>query len=135
MPRPRARSIFTPPFHDEVDWKSMTKADAIREASKLLGGERSAIKVVRFLEHHDVTVASPQAVKVLGDMYKKRDNTPDASNLVQAVIAVQRYIAAHGGIKAVAKRLEDAESLLAFAETVGGLDVFHTVIQQLQATG
>jgi hypothetical protein len=35
----------------------MTKADAIRHASKILGGERSALKGVRFLGERGVKVA------------------------------------------------------------------------------
>jgi len=135
MPRQRFRSIDTPPFQDEPNWKSMTKADAIREASQLLG-EKSPIKVVRFLEQHDIKVASPQAVKVLGDMYRNVEPAPSPENLissVQAVIAVQKYAAEHGGIKALAKKLGEANSLIALADSIGGFEVLQAIVQQLQA--
>ncbi len=135
MPRQRFRSIHTPPFQDEPDWKSMTKADAIREASKLLGNERSAIKVLRFLEHHDIKVTSPQAVKVLGDLYRTKEATPSPetlANSVQAVIAVQKYAAEHGGLKPLTKKVEETENLLAFADSIGGFAVLRAVVQQLQ---
>lgn len=113
----------------------MTKADAIREASQLLG-EKSPIKVVRFLEQHDIKVASPQAVKVLGDMYRNVEPAPSPENLissVQAVIAVQKYAAEHGGIKALAKKLGEANSLIALADSIGGFEVLQAIVQQLQA--
>ena len=132
MPRQRHRSIETPPFQDEPNWKEMTKADAIREASKLLGCEKSPIKVVRFLEHHDIQVSSPQAVKVLGDMY--RNQTPESLvSSVQAVIAVQKYAGEHGGMKALAKKMDEVKSLIALADSIGGFEVLRSIVQQLQA--
>jgi ribosomal protein S19E (S16A) len=137
MPRPKIRTIDAPWDQDEEpDWKSMTKADAIREASKLLGGERSAIKVIRFLEQRNLQVTSPQAVKVLGELYKQREQPPHPDNLansVRAVIAVQKYASEHGGVDALAKKLEEAESLVAFANTIGGLEVVRAIVQQLEA--
>jgi hypothetical protein len=139
MPRPKSRSVDAPWEQDEEpDWKGMTKADAIREASKLLGGERSAIKVVRFLEQRGLQVTSPQAVKVLGDLYRQREQPPTPESLVssvQAVVAVQKYAAAHGGLNALAKKLEEAERLVAFAKTIGGLEVLRAIVQELQAAG
>ena len=139
MPRPKYRTVDAPWDKDEEPhWKAMSKADAIREASKLLGGERSAVKVIRFLEQRGLQVTSPQAVKVLGDMHRRREQPPSPESLVssvQAVIAVQKYAAAHGGVNALAKKLEEAESLLAFAHTVGGLEFMRAVVQQLQAAG
>jgi len=116
-------------------YKKMTKADAVRQASKLLGDERSPIKVVRFLEHHDIQVTSPQAVKVLGDMYRKHEKTHNPESLassVQAVIAVQKYAAEHGGVKTLAKKLDEAESLIALANSIGGFGVLRTIVQQLE---
>jgi hypothetical protein len=137
MARPKFRTIDAPWDKDEEpDWKGMTKADAIREASKLLGGERSAIKVVRFLEQRGLPVTSPQAVKVLGDLYRQREQSPTPESVassVQAVVAVQKYAAAHGGLNALAKKLQEAESLVAFANTIGGLDVLRAVVRELQA--
>jgi hypothetical protein len=139
MPRPKLRSIDAPWDKDEEpDWKGMTKAAAVREASKRLGGERSAIKVIRFLEKRGLRVTSPQAVKVLGDMHRGREQPPSPESLassVRAVIAVQKYAAAHGGLNALARKLEEAESLVAFANTVGGLEVMRAIVQQLQAAG
>ena len=139
MPRPKFRTVDAPWDKDEEpDWKGMTKADAIREASKLLGGERSAIKVIRFLGERGLQVTSPQAVKVLGDMYRQREQPPSAESLassVQAVVAVQKYAAAHGGLNALARKLEEVESLVAFANTIGGLEVMRAIVQQLQAAG
>jgi hypothetical protein len=137
MPRPKIRTVDAPWDQDEEpDWKNMTKADAIREASKLMGGERSAIKVIRFLEQRDLRVTSPQAVKVLGDLHRHREQPPSLESLtnsVQAVVAVQKYAAVNGGLNALAKKLEDAEGLLAFANTVGGVEVMKAIVQQLQA--
>ena len=139
MARPKFRTIDAPWDKDEEpDWKGMTKADAIREASKLLGGERSAIKVVRFLGKQGLQVTSPQAVKVLGDMHRRREQPPTPESLassVQAVVAVQKYAAAHGGLNALARNLEEVESLVAFANTIGGLEVMRAIVQQLQAAG
>jgi hypothetical protein len=135
MPRPKFRTVDAPWDKDEEpDWKGMTKADAVREASKLLGGERSAIKVIRFLEQRGLQVTSPQAVKVLGDMHRSREQPPSPESLassVQAVVAVQKYAAAHGGLSALAKKLEEAESLVAFADTLGGLEVLGVIVRQL----
>ena len=70
-------------------------------------------------------------------MHRQRGDRPPESlvSSVQAVIAVQKYAAAHGGVNALAKKLEEAESLLAFAHTVGGLEFMRAVVQQLQAAG
>jgi hypothetical protein len=138
MPRPKLRTIDAPWQKDEEpDWKTMTKADAIREASKLLGGERSAIKVIRFLGERGLQVTSPQAVKVLGDLYRQREQPPSPESLmnnIQAIIAVQKYASEHGGIKALAKKLEEAENLIAFANTIGGFEIIRVIVQQLHAT-
>jgi hypothetical protein len=139
MPRQKLRTVDDSWSPDaEPDWTGMTKADAIREASKLLDGERSAIKVIRFLGKRGLQVTSPQAVKVLGDMHRQREQPPTPESLassVQAVVAVQKYAAAHGGLNALAKKLEEVESLVAVANTIGGLEVMRAIVQQLQAAG
>jgi hypothetical protein len=115
----------------------MTKADAIREASKFLGGERSPIKVIRFLEQRDVRVSSPQAAKVLGELNKTKTPTPASESLahsVQAVVAIQKFAGEHGGLEAVAGKLADAEHLIAFANQIGGLQVFKAILQHLQTS-
>jgi hypothetical protein len=138
MARPRFRTIDAPWQQDEEpDWSSMTKADAIREASKFLGGERSAIKVIRFLDKRDLRVSSPQAVKVLNDLYKTKKPTPGAESLaqsVQAVVAIQKFAAEHGGMEAVASKVADAERLFTFASQIGGLEVVKAIVQHLLAT-
>lgn len=133
MPRPRFRSLDAPWLEDEEpDWSAMTKADAIREASKLLGGEQSPILIVRYLEQRKLHVNASQAAKVLGDM-KKAKTPPDLAHSVHAVVSIQKYAAEHGGVKAIAKKLAEAESLISFANTVGGLEVFKAILEQLQS--
>lgn len=137
MPRPRFRSIDAPWLQDEEpDWKNMTKAEAVREASKLLGGERSPIKVVRYLEARGVDVKPPQAAKVIGDLHRPHEEIPVTDGLahsVRAVIAIQNFAAEHGGLEVVAGKLADAERLLGFANEIGGLEVFRAILNQLQS--
>lgn len=133
MPRPRFRSIDAPWLEEEEpDWSAMTKADAIREASKLLGGEQSPILIVRYLEQRKLQVNASQAAKVLGDM-KKAKTPKDLAHSVHAVVSIQKYAAEHGGVKAITKKLAEAESLISFANTVGGLEVFKAILEQLQS--
>ena len=133
MPRPRFRSLDAPWLEEEEpDWSAMTKADAIREASKLLGGEQSPILIVRYLEQRKLRVNASQAAKVLGDM-KKEKTPPDLAHSVHAVLSIQKYAAEHGGVEAVANKLAEAETLLSFAKTIGGLQVFKAILEQLQA--
>jgi hypothetical protein len=71
-------------------------------------------------------------------MYRQREQPPTPESLassVQAVVAVQKYAAAHGGLDAFARKLEETESLVAFANTIGGLEVLRAVVQELQAAG
>ena len=137
MPRPRFRSIDAPWLEDEEpDWKSMTKADAIREASKRLGGEQSPILIVRYLEQRKLRVNASQAAKVLGDMKKEKTPKADLEDLahrVHAVVSTQKFASEHGGLDAVAKKLAEAENLISFAKTIGGLEVFKAILEQLQA--
>ena len=137
-----ARPRLNPAFHSwnkdkEPDWKSLSKADAIREASKLLGGERSAIQVIRYLENRSVRITSPQAVKVLGKLYKELSSQPNDSDdlavSVRAVLAVQKYIAEHGSVDALVEKLEEVDAMLSFANGIGGLEVMRVIAQQLRA--
>jgi hypothetical protein len=135
MPRQKKyRSIDDPWLEDaeqpEPDWKAMTKAQAIRMVSKRLGDERSPIKVIRFLAERGIKITSAQAAQTLVDLYR----TPERlAAQVQAVLAVQRYAAAHGGPKALAEKLQELESLMALADSVGGLAVVRMIVDQLLA--
>lgn len=137
MPRPRFRSLDAPWLEDEEpDWSAMTKADAVREASKLLGGEQSPILIVRYLEERKLRVNASQAAKVLGDMKKEKTPKaalPDLAHSVHAVLSIQKYAAEHGGVEAVVNKVAEAENLIDFAKAIGGLEVFKSILQQLQA--
>lgn len=118
---------------DALDWQNMTQAEAIRQASKFLGGERSPTKIARWLaEEHGINVHVPQASKVLKVMYSGPAVDADAIRQgILLVAEVKAYADKHGGVKKLRERLESVADLIELGRRVGGMDTLVAVVEQM----